>query len=95
MASYALVSENPVASDSPGGQVLALVVTDGVDTEVYGDTDLAEGLRDDVDWGVGDERAILSAGLTGLSWFTITGPHDFEGDTATAGPVLARSYGLA
>jgi hypothetical protein len=97
MASYATVAGNATSGvGAPGGvlQLQALVVTDGKTTLVYGDTTLADELREDVDWGTGAETDILRFGLTGLSYFTIDGPHTFVCDAATAGPVLARTYNL-
>lgn len=94
MASYVVISGNPVAGTGDG-VVLAVVVTDGVRTEVYGTDLVAQGLREDGEFGTGPEADVLATGLSGLSYYTLSGPHTFDGDTATAGPALARSYGVA
>ena len=91
MASYAVVSNNPVAMGNT--DVLAVVVTDGRDTIVVPSDDPV-GLSD-VEWDTGAPEDVLRAGLASLSYFTVDGPHTFEGDAAGSIAALARSYGLA
>jgi hypothetical protein len=89
MASYAVIYGAP-----PGighGDLVALVVSDGDTTIVYGDSDVADDLREEAADEPGINLVLL---LTGLSYYRIDGPHEFEGDTATAGPPLAATYGL-
>lgn len=95
VASYAVVSNNPVALGND--DVQALVVSDGNTHAVWGDSDLAASLRDDMqDWPDSqDGEATLGVALLNLSYFSVDGPHTFEGSTDDAGPALARTYGIA
>jgi hypothetical protein len=86
---------NPVAF--PDSDDIALAISDGQTHAVWGTGPLAESLRDDIpDWlDSADGNGTLVVALHNLHYFTVDGPHTFEGDTDTAGPALARTYGIA
>lgn len=92
MASYAVISNNPVALGN--SDVVGLVVTDGSHTVVQTVPDDPCGLHD-IDWDTGPEEDVLRAGLSSLSYFTVTGPMAFEGTADDSFAALIRTYGLA
>jgi hypothetical protein len=92
MTSYAVITATPVATDDD--TVLALVVTDGRTTNVYGRSTLAVSLGQDVAWGRGSESEVLARGLGDLRWYTVIGPISFLGDVDAAGKAMAKIYGL-
>jgi hypothetical protein len=92
MASYAVIQHNAVASGREG--IVGIVVTDGKHTVVVSTPDDPCGLHD-VEWDTGPEADVLRAGLTNLYYFTVDGPHTFEGSAYDSIDPLAKSYGLA
>lgn len=77
-------------------RIMAVVADDGQTTIVHGaDGPLVDDLRDIIDGGVdgADPEERLRWVTRGLSYYTVVGPHDFEGvldDTE----VIARAHGL-
>jgi hypothetical protein len=94
VSSYVLVYGNRTAGT--GTALQALVVSDGTTTSIYGESDAADSLRD-VDWPVGlTAFQTLQQGLTGMSYFTLSGPTEFADTPGTdSGAVLARLYNIA
>jgi hypothetical protein len=95
VSSYVLVHGNPTAGTGDGSAILALVVTDGTRTQIFGDSAIADSLRD-VDWPVGlTPFQTLQQGLHGMSYYSLSGPTEFEDVPGLdSGKALARLYNL-
>lgn len=77
------------------GSIEAVVGDDGSASAVYGDGAVADDLRDVVEAGV---RGVGPDGrlawiTRGMSYFTVVGPHQFEGDLDDIAAVAA-AHGL-
>lgn len=76
-------------------KVLAVVGDDGSEMRVIGRGNVADDLTDritgDIPWLDPHERLIWAT--EGMTYFTISGPHDFEG-TIRDLPAVAAIYGL-
>lgn len=91
MLSYAVVSTNEAI---PGEQHhLAVVVTDGERTRII-PADDEIGLSD-IEWPTGEPDDVLRAGLANLYYFTVDGPHQFDGELKDSAQAIAAIYGLA
>jgi hypothetical protein len=76
-------------------RIVAVVGDDGARTDVFGEGPLVDDLRDIIEGGVdgADPHERLLWLTRGLSYYTVVGPHDFEGVIGDT-EIIARAHGL-
>ena len=76
-------------------RILAVVGDDGQATIAFGDGLVVDDLNDIIEGGVdgADSHERLIWLTRGLSYYTVVGPHDFEGVLGDT-EVIARAHGL-
>lgn len=78
------------------GEILAVVGSDGQSFAVHGEGPVADDLRDVARQDgapTGDARGMIAWVTRGMDYFTVAGPHQFDGDLGDLAPVAA-AHGL-